>query len=77
MRDQLEINFCPCPPLFAPCRPAGVLSCCVRTQWLQNFDHDADSLTDLSHLSLGQSGACALAALLCAGGGADITLCLP
>lgn len=43
--------------LNIPLQPAGVLTCHVRTQWLQSYDREADSLTDLSYLSLGQSGA--------------------
>ncbi|KAI3434396.1 hypothetical protein D9Q98_002474 [Chlorella vulgaris] len=41
--------------LVVPLRPSGVLCVSVRTQWLQHFDREADSLTDISHLSLAQS----------------------
>jgi hypothetical protein len=45
-------------PARHPCSPAGVLSVSVRTQWLQAYDREADSLTDLSYLSLAPSGVC-------------------
>lgn len=45
----------PCPPWR---RPRGVLAVSVRTQWLRHYDaREADTLTDVSYLSLGQSGA--------------------
>lgn len=38
------------------CRPCGVLSVSVRTQYLQNYSRESDSLTDISYLSLAPSG---------------------
>lgn len=42
--------------LVIPLQPAGLLSVSIRTHWLQNYTCEQDSFTDLSTLSLGQSG---------------------
>ncbi|KAL4442970.1 hypothetical protein ABPG77_008461 [Micractinium sp. CCAP 211/92] len=41
--------------LVIPLQPCGVLSVSVRTQYLQNYSREADSLTDISYLSLAPS----------------------
>ena len=33
------------------CRPQGLLTVELKSAWLQNYDRDADQLTDLSFMS--------------------------
>ncbi|KAL4457696.1 hypothetical protein ABPG75_012561 [Micractinium tetrahymenae] len=49
--------------LVIPLQPCGVLSVSIRTQYLQNYSRETDSLTDISYLSLAPSAVTSMAGM--------------